>query len=64
MSDGSTQYGFVWGPMEVLRAAIFREGDKDETRAIQIKTEHRTLDVYVSRTGRSVRVFEKGRELK
>lgn len=57
----TTHYGFTWGPMEVTRCARFTEGDRD-TRCIQVKAGKRTLSVYVSRTGRSIRVFEDGQE--
>lgn len=54
-------YGFTWGPAKVERACEL----PGERRVITVTTDHRTLDIYVSRTGRSVRVFEHGRgELK
>jgi len=54
--------GFVWGPVEVKKYYLV-EGPQ-EHRAILIKTEYREIQIYVSKTGRSVRVFENGKELK
>jgi hypothetical protein len=54
-----TPYGFKWGPALVERRMEF-EGRV----CIGVITETgRRVDVYVSRTGRSVRVFENGQEL-
>lgn len=62
--DTDTQYGFKWGPVEVARLAQFRTGEKSETRCIRIKTDAgKEIEVYVSRTGRSLRVFSDGKEL-
>lgn len=55
-ADGYTEFGFRWGPADVTRCCTL-PGDR---RVIQIKTAYRTIDVYVSATGRSVRVFEHG----
>lgn len=65
MSHEVTQYGFKWGGAQVTRIAegpkgttvigIGAAGDPDWKHAIE---------VYVSRTGKSVRVFRKGVELK
>lgn len=57
--DSETQYGFTWGPAEVTRMATFRE-----TRVLGIRTGRHKVAVYVSPTGRSVRVFKDGKELK
>lgn len=51
-----TPFGFKWGPALVERCCTL-PGDR---RVITIRTDHRQLDVYVSATGRSVRVFERG----
>jgi hypothetical protein len=58
--DAVTDYGFAWGPVEVTRAALLPE----DRRIITIKTPYVDLDVYVSATGRSVRIFRGGTELK
>ena len=60
-----TKYGFRWGPVRVERFASFpRDGDKI-SRCIGITSDTgQVLHVYVSPTGRSVRVFRGGRELK
>lgn len=60
MSDEVTQYGFTWGPVVVTRMTTL-PGDR---RVLRVKVGDRNLDIYVSRTGRSVRVFDSGRELK
>lgn len=49
-----TEYGFDWGPVSVERTCTL-PGDR---RVVTVRTEHRTLTIYVSRTGRSLRVFE------
>jgi hypothetical protein len=52
-----TQYGFEWGPMTVTRYAQMPNG----SRVVGIEVDgKRVLEVYVSATGRSVRVFRKG----
>lgn len=55
-SDGETEFGSNWGPASVTRCAVLPEN----RRVIQIKTDHVELDIYVSATGRSVRVFKRG----
>jgi hypothetical protein len=57
VSDGYTEFGFRWGPADVTRCCTLPGG----RRVIQIKTAYRDFDVYVSATGRSVRVFERGK---
>ncbi|MGH3447222.1 MAG: hypothetical protein ACRDP4_06325 [Nocardioidaceae bacterium] len=56
-----TDYGFTWGPMEVERSILIPEGAREITVKVNDK---RRVCVYVSRTGRSVRVFKDGTELK
>lgn len=51
-------YGFAWGPVVVRRLAHFTRGRR-ESYVVSVNG----LDIYVSRTGRSVRVFRDGREL-
>lgn len=55
----STPYGFQFGATLVERRAELPEGRV----VIGVTTEFRNLEIYVSQTGRSVRVFEKGKEL-
>lgn len=59
----STEYGFQWGPATVERLAVCERGN-GLYRVLQISTGRRRLDVYISPTGRSVRVFSDGRELR
>lgn len=53
-------YGFAWGPMSVTRVAEIRG-----TVVVDITTDTgKSISVYVSPTGRSVRVFGNGAEWK
>lgn len=53
-------HGFTWGPCNVTRTM-----EIDGRVVLTITTDTgQSLDVYVSRTGRSVRVFKNGQELK
>lgn len=62
--DRLTQHGFTWGPMLVERWASFPRSSRGKTRVIGIRTPGgHVLNVYVSPTGRSVRVFRDGKEL-
>jgi hypothetical protein len=63
MVDGTSQ-GFTWGPMEVVPAAGFHRRDGIYRVVTITTTAGRQLDIYVSPTGRSVRVFRKGKEMK
>ncbi len=59
-----TSYGFTWGPMEVRRLATFKG---NRVLGIYIEddgSQHPRLEIYVSPTGRSVRVWRDGKELK
>jgi ribosomal protein S19 len=59
--SGYTEYGFEWGPMKVERTASLPEGRV----VLTVRTDHRELTIYASRTGRSLRVFDGNRyELK
>lgn len=60
----TTQYGFQWGPLEVTRIAHFEPRKGRECYVLAVETEHGALNVYVSKTGRSMRVFREGKELK
>jgi hypothetical protein len=56
-----TDFGFKFGAAEVLRAAVMPDG----AVCIQVETEAgKSVDVYVSRAGRSIRVFSQGKEWK
>jgi hypothetical protein len=53
-------YGFAWGPMSVVRRS-----EHDGYVALEIHTKTGAkVTVYVSPTGRSLRVFGKGGEWK
>ena len=53
-------YGFKWGPMSVIRVAEHRG-----YLALDIKTDAgKSITIYVSPTGRSLRVFGTGGEWK
>ncbi|WP_280505796.1 hypothetical protein [Nocardia farcinica] len=54
-----TDHGFVWGPVEVARTAVI-----DRRVVLRIETAAgQEITVYVSGTGRSLRVFKDGTEL-
>ena len=55
-----TPYGFTWGPVRVERIANFKPRKDREAYVVGVND----LEIYVSKTGRSVRVFRGGRELK
>lgn len=59
----STEYGLQWGPVTVQRAATF-ERSNGTYRVLEISTSARRVSVYISPTGRSVRVFRDGQELR
>ena len=52
-------YGFKWGNMVVERWGIIRD-----TSVLGITVNKTRLEVHVSPTGRSVRVWKNGKELK
>ncbi len=55
-----TTYGFTWGPITVTRMALLPDG----RHVLGIDTNGSpALEIYVSRTGKSVRAFRGGREL-
>jgi len=54
-----TEYGFRWGPMEVERLSEIR----GRGYMLGIKAQGARLEIYVSPTGRSVRVYRGGEEL-
>lgn len=55
----SYQFGFRWGQVDVVRMSEFPSGHK----VIRVVTDFDDLQIYVSKTGRSVRVFRAGKEL-
>ena len=68
-----TRYGFRWGPLTVERCASIRRG-KGRSRVFKCYVggprepgepgkRREVLEIYVSDTGRSVRVFRGGKEL-
>lgn len=61
-----TSYGFNWGgvmDVERINATEWRKGE-GLSRVVGITTPHHKTDIYVSPTGRSVRVYRDGKELK
>lgn len=57
-----TDYGFRWGPMNVIRYMHVKQG-KREFYSLGVETDHHKVEVYSSRTGRSVRVWIDGVEV-
>jgi hypothetical protein len=51
-----TKYGFIWGPVEVMRACA-----DGRYRTLLIQTEHQEVQISISPTGRSVRVYQSKR---
>ena len=61
----ATDYGFKWGPLDVIRVANFKPRSDRECYVVQVVTDGgKVINVYVSKTGRSLRVFRDGKELK
>jgi hypothetical protein len=59
MTDTLTPWGFTYGPAEITRLW----SSEGRGRALEIKTPHAKLTVYISEQGRKIRVFDKdGRE--
>lgn len=59
-----TVYGFKWGPLDVIRIAHFKPRADRECYVVQVSTDDgKAVDIYVSKTGRSLRVFRDGKEL-
>lgn len=58
MTDEPTAYGFHWGPADVFR--VFQHKGR---RVLGIETSHRRIQISISPTGRSVRVWRDGKEL-
>lgn len=58
--EAADRYGFRWGPVDVVRMAEFPNG----SYVLQVETDFKTLEIYISKTGRSVRVYDGNTELK
>lgn len=56
VTDSMTPYGFVWGPMEVIRAAYIQ----DRGYVVEIITPHARLQVHVTERGRKVEAYRPG----
>lgn len=63
VSHSSTSYGFTWGPVTVNRLSTFPRKN-GLCFVLEVETDTQTLNIYVSPTGKSVRVFRNGKELK
>lgn len=65
MSDLATHsHGFLWGPLNVTRIAHWSPRKGRESYVVEVSTDHVELNIYVSKTGRSVRVFRDGKEIR
>lgn len=64
-----TEFGMRWGPLEVERMTVIDKGPKNGgyTRVIRVtggeRHHDKDLEIHVSSTGRSLRVFRGGKEL-
>jgi len=56
-------YGFTWGPLKVTRVADFEPRMGRRLVVLGASTDHHTVEICVSATGRSVRVFRDNKEL-
>lgn len=56
--------GFAWGQAEVHRVAEFQGNKCIRVSVAGDKFYDKGVNIYVSPTGRSIRVFKDGRELK
>ena len=52
-----TNYGFRWGPVEVIRACA-----DGRYHTLLLYTEHQEVQIHISPTGRSVRIYQMKRE--
>lgn len=57
MESKFTDYGMEIGPMEVIFIGVF----PTDRAVLQIKTPYKTIGIYCSATGRSLRAFESGK---
>lgn len=62
----TTQFGFVWGPIEVVRMFEDKRGRMLGLRAPPSNYVNGKwkLEIWISPTGKSIRVFRRGKELK
>lgn len=59
-----TDFGFRWGQVEVTRVASWPRGAASKIhRALRVHTRRHHVEIYVSPSGNSVRVFRNGVEL-
>lgn len=64
-TGSQTQYGFQWGPADVSRSTAFEHRPGEGlSRSLRVSTPYADLNIYISPTGRSVRVFRAGKELR
>lgn len=63
--DKPELYGFRWGPAVVFRSSQYHMGSGRLTRVVEILSdEGLSVEIHVSSTGKSIRVFREGEELK
>lgn len=61
----ATSSGFVFGAASVEARASYSEGKaRGETTVIAVATGYDDIEIYVSPSGRTIRVFRKGWELR
>jgi len=58
-ADEADKFGFRWGPLDVIRIMEFQG-----SRCLEVSSDSGSVDVYVSKAGRSIRVFKDGKEMK
>lgn len=62
--DSPELYGFRWGPAVVYRDHQYEMGSHRTTRVVKIQPDEGSeLEVHISSTGKSIRVFRNGKEL-
>jgi hypothetical protein len=61
-ADGETEFGFKWGPLEVARFGEFPR-NKGVERVVRVSTAYGAVDVYVSPSGKSIRVYRGTHEM-
>lgn len=59
----TNDYGFQWGPFSVTRLMSYKHSGGEST-VLGVETAHHKVEVRSSRTGRSVRVWIDGKEVK
>lgn len=64
MSDTHRSFaGFSWGPITITPHAVIDRG-RGTYRVLRLTSGPVELHIYISPTGRSVRIFRDGRELR